>query len=155
MSARKRNTDTRADALIGDGTLNLSFDRVRDPKFREGDFFDPRDIVQVKYEMLRRVRVDNASIINAADEYGLSRPTYYKAEENFKASGVAGLVPRKRGPHGPHKIQSEVVTYLESQIQPGEPIRARGLAIKVQKRFGITIHPRTIERALKAKKNES
>ncbi|WP_311044454.1 MULTISPECIES: hypothetical protein [unclassified Rhizobium] len=32
---------------------------VRDPKFRGSEFFDPHDAVQVKYEMLRRVSVDN------------------------------------------------------------------------------------------------
>jgi transposase len=153
MPARKKNTGSRVDALLGEGTLNLSADKVRDPKFREGEFFDPHDIVQVKYEMLRRVQVDNASIIEATAEYGVSRPTYYHTVSSFNETGVAGLVPRKRGPRGPHKIQSELLTYLENQIVSGQPIRARALVSKVQKQFGVTIHPRTIERALKAKKN--
>jgi len=153
MTARNGSRDPKADTLIEDGTLNLSADKVRDPKFQQGEFFDPRDLIQVKYEMLRRVRVENASASNAANEYGVSRPTYYHAEASFKAAGIAGLVPCKRGPHGPHKIQSEVLSFLESQIASGQPLRARGLVTKVREKFGLDVHPRTIERALKVKKN--
>src|SRR4051812_49751372 len=35
------------------GTLNPRADDVRDPAFVDSEFFDPRDLVQVKYEMLR------------------------------------------------------------------------------------------------------
>jgi transposase len=153
MSARKNSRDPKADILLGEGTLNLSADKVRDPKFQQGEFFDPRDLVQVRYEMLRRVRMDNASVSDAADEYGISRPTYYHAEADFKGAGIAGLVPRKRGPHGPHKIQSEVLAFLEGQITSGQPMRARMLAAKVREKFGLDVHHRTIERALRVKKN--
>ena len=80
---------------------------MSDPKFLQSDFFDPRDVVQVKYEMLRRVSVDNVSVTEASDEYGVSRPTYYQAKASFETAGVAGLVPKKRGPRGPHKLQGE------------------------------------------------
>jgi transposase len=132
--------------------LNASPDRVGDPKFQEGDFFDPRDVVQVKYEMLRRVSVENASITDATTEYGVSRPTYYQAKANFDEAGVAGLVPRKRGPRGPHKLQGEVLAFVESQHVAGEPIRAREIADQIRARFSIDVHPRTIERALGVKK---
>jgi hypothetical protein len=78
---------------------------VRDPKFRAYDFFDPRDLVQVKYELLRRVSLEHASVTDATAEYGVSRPTYYQAKAHFATAGIAGLVPRKRGPRGPHKLQ--------------------------------------------------
>jgi hypothetical protein len=35
----------------------------------------PRDLVQVKYEMLRRVRVDGHSVSQSATGFGLSRPS--------------------------------------------------------------------------------
>ena len=106
---RKRS---KADALREEGTLNPAPEKVRDPKFQEGEFFDPRDVVQVKYEMLRRVSVEKASVTDATDEYGVSRPTYYQAKANFDEAGIAGLVPKKRGPRGPHKIQGEVLAFL-------------------------------------------
>lgn len=146
---RKRS---KSDALAEDGTLNPASEKVRDPKFQEGGFFDPRDVVQVKYEMLRRASVEKASVTDASDEYGVSRPTYYQAKADFEEGGVAGLVPQKRGPRGPHKIQGEVLAFLRAQISPGKPIRARALAKLVQKELGLDVHPRTIERAVGAKK---
>jgi len=142
----------KTDALLDEGTLNSTPEKVRDSKFKEGEFFDPRDIVQVKYEMLRRVSVENASVTNTADEYGVSRPTYYQAKEEFDRAGIAGLVPKKRGPRGRHKLQANVLSFLEKQVTPGEPIRARALATVVRKKFDLEIHPRTIERALGGKK---
>jgi transposase len=146
---RKRS---KTDALAEDGALNPAPEKVRDLKFQEGGFFDPGDIVQVKYEMLRRASVEKASVTEVSEEYGVSRPTYYQAKADFDESGIAGLVPRKRGPRGPHKIQGEVSAFLRAQISPGEPIRARELAKSLQKEFGLDVHPRTIERAVGAKK---
>jgi transposase len=150
----KRNDrkDPKAQALLEDGALNPFPEKVTDPKFRESEFFDPRDAVQVKYEMLRRVSVDNVSVTDATDEYGVSRPTYYQAKANFDEGGIAGLVPKKRGPRGPHKLQGEILLFVERQHVPGEPIRARELAKLVRTEFSVEVHPRTIERALGGKK---
>jgi transposase len=139
-------------ALIEEGTLNPAPEKVRDPKFRDFEFFDPRDIVQVKYEMLRRVFVDNASVTGATDEYGVSRPTYYQTKASFNETGIAGLVPKKRGPRGPHKLQGEVLAFVEEQLIEGEPIRARKLAKLIRQKFNLNLHPRTIERAVAGKK---
>jgi transposase len=142
---------SKADALLEEGTLNVSPEKVSDPKFLEDEFFDPRDVVQVKYEMLRRVLVENASVTDASEEYGVSRPTYYQARANFDEAGIAGLVPKKRGPRGPHKLHGEVLAFLEQQLVPGQPIRARELATRVRQEFELDVHPRTIERALGGK----
>jgi transposase len=146
---RKRS---KIDMLREEGALNPAPEKVRDPKFRDGDFFDPHDVVQVKYEMLRRVSVEKASVTEASDEYGVSRPTYYQAREDFEEAGIAGLVPKKRGPRGPHKIQADVLAFLRVQIVPGEPIRARELARLILEEFGLDVHPRTVERAVSGKK---
>lgn len=152
MPAKNDSTRSKADVLLEEGTLNPAPEKVRDPKFRESEFFDPRDAVQVKYEMLRRVSVENASVTDASDEYGVSRPTYYQAKANFDEAGIAGLVPKKRGPRGPHKIQGEVLAFLKTRLVPGEPIRARALATLIEKEFDLHVHPRTIERAAGGKK---
>ena len=152
MSHAGLDKDRKAKYLQQEGMLYASAEKVSDPKFREGEFFDPRDIVQVKYEMLRRVRIEGASVSQATGEYGFTRPTYYQAKERFDAAGIAGLVPGKRGPRSRHKLQSEVLTFLRGQITPGRPIGARRLALLVQEKHGIKIHPRTIERALGLKK---
>ena len=84
---RKRS---KSDALAEDGALNPAPEKVRDLKFQEGGFFDPGDIVQVKYEMLRRASVEKASVTEVSEEYGVSRPTYYQAKADFDESGIAG-----------------------------------------------------------------
>lgn len=152
MPDNVKHPRSKASVLTADGTLNPAPEKVGDPKFQEGGFFDPRDIVQVKYEMLRRVTVDNVSVTEASDEYGVSRPTFYQVKADFEGAGLAGLVPRKRGPRGPHKLQGEVLAFLKAQVVSGEPIRARDLTIRVRAKFGIDVHPRTIERALGIKK---
>lgn len=152
MSKRGDRTDPKTAALLAEGTLNPSPEGVSDPKFRAGDFFDARDLVQVRYEMLRRVSVENVSITDAAVEYGVSRPTFYEARASFDEAGVAGLVPKKRGPRGPHKLQGELLAFAQKQIVAGEPIRARELAKLIRQEFSVDVHPRTIERALGGKK---
>ena len=152
MPKRGDRADPKQAALLEEGTLNPSPEKVGDVKFQAGEFFDPRDLVQVKYEMLRRVSVDNLSITRATAEYGVSRPTYYQTRANFDEAGLAGLVPKKRGPRGPHKLQGEILAFVEKQVVPGEPIRARELARLVRQKFSVEVHPRTIERALGVKK---
>jgi transposase len=149
---RADRKDPKTAALLEDGTLNPFPEGVSDPKFKTSDFFDPRDLVQVRYEMLRRVSVDNVSVTDAAAGYGVSRPTYYQARASFDRGGVAGLVPKKRGPRGPHKLQGEILAFAEKQLVPGEPIRARELAKLIRQEFSVEVHPRTIERALGGKK---
>lgn len=95
MPKKSKHNDTRSAALRENGTMNPSPDQVTDPKFHKGEFFDARDLVQVKYEMLRRVLVDAASVTEATVEYGVSRPTYYQTKASFEAGGLAGLVPKK------------------------------------------------------------
>ncbi len=142
----------KTDSLRAEGTLNPHADAVADPLFHGGDFFDAEDIVQVRYEMLRRVRVDAQSVTRTATDFGVSRPTFYEAQAAFEHGGVSALVPKKRGPHGPHKLADEVLAFVRTEATPGGPLRAPELARKIEARFGLLVHPRTIERALNVKK---
>lgn len=152
MPPRKDTKQAKTKALRAEGTLNAAPEKVSDLKFVQSDFFDPRDVVQVKYEMLRRVFAEKASVTDATGEYGVSRPTYYQAKTHFEEAGIAGLVPRKRGPQGPHKLSADVMAYLKEQTGAREPVRAKELARLVREEFNIVVHPRTIERALAGKK---
>jgi transposase len=152
MPTKSKSEPPRVKALREEGTLNPTPEKVRDAKFQENEFFDAHDIVQVKYEMLRRVSIENESVTVATEEYGVSRPTYYQTKANFDKAGVAGLVPQKRGPRGPHKLQGEALALVERQLVVGEPVRARELAKLIRQKFDLNIHPRTIERAVARKK---
>jgi len=152
VPAKSDSKHRKVQALLEEGTLNPAPEKVHDPKFRDSEFFDPRDIVQVKYEMLRRVSVENASVAEATEEYGVSRPTYYQNKDSFDEAGIAGLVPKKRGPRGPHKLQGAALVFIQKHLVAGEPIRARELAKLIRQKFGLNVHPRTIERTVTVKK---
>ena len=65
--------------------------------FADDSFFDPSDIAQVKYEMLRRV-ANGESVAKAIRAFGFSSlDSFYKAQAAFKENGLAGLIPVKRG----------------------------------------------------------
>lgn len=152
MPSSRDRRHSKVDALREEGSLYPAPSKVLDPKFKQSEFFDPHDAVQVKYELLRRVLVEKVSVTHAAEEYGISRPTFYQTKADFDHAGIAGLVPKKRGPHGPHKLRGEVLAFVEQRLAPGEPLRARDLALLIRRELGVDVHPRTIERAVKEKK---
>lgn len=144
----------KCQALREHWSLNPRPEKVKDPLFLEEEFFDPRDFLQVKYEMLRRVRVEEQTVTKTAFAFGLSRPTYYKAQETFEREGLAGLIPRKRGPRRRHKLSEEVVMFLEETLEREGQLSPRTLVERVEERFGLRVHRRTIERALASAKKK-
>jgi transposase len=146
--AKTPDVEPKTQALRQSGTLNPRPQDVRDELFREQEFFDARDLVQVKYEMLRRVSKDGHSISETAASFGLSRPSFYQAQAAFKTDGLAGLVPHKRGPKQGHKLTTDILQFLRKARGDDAALKATALAEMVQERFGTTIHPRTIERRL-------
>jgi len=140
-------------ALRSSGTLNPHPDKVRHPRFAETEFFDPHDMVQVKYETLRAIQNDGQPIAQAAVDFGLSRPTIYQAQQSFQAAGLEGLFPQKRGPKGPHKLTPQVWQYLVQSLASHPELKAAELVRQVRQRFQVQVHPRTLEKALhKAKR---
>jgi transposase len=148
MIRRPPKTDAKQRSLKESGTANPRAQDVRDPAFIDSDFFDPRDLVQVKYEMLRRVQTEGQSVGKASALFGVSRPTFYKAKSDFDRSGLVGLLPAKRGPRGPRKITPEVAGFIEETVVRGEELDAQRLVERIAERFGLAVHQRTVKRAL-------
>jgi transposase len=141
--ARKR------EVLRQQRTLNPRPQDVTHSLFQDSDFFDPRDLLQVKYEMLRQVRTESQAISQAALALGFSRPSFYQAQAAIEQGGLPGLLPRKRGPRHAHKLTAEVMKFL-AQARAAEPsLSAPELAQQVAKHLGVRVHPRTIERRLR------
>lgn len=145
---RPPRRDPKTDSLREQGALNPHPDRVQDKLFNEHDFFDARDLVQVKYEMVRRVETEGASITDAAEAFGFSRPSFYQAQQVLRVHGLTGLLPKKRGPRSGHKLNAEVVDYLVKMRVDEPSVASRELADRTERRFGIRVHPRSVERAL-------
>jgi transposase len=150
--AKKRKEDPKSKALREHGTLHSRPEAVTDPLFRSDGFFDPRDLLQVKYELLRRVGVEGAPVVAAARAFGLSRPTFYEAKEAFERAGLTGLLPAKRGPRSAHKLSDEVMAFVDAQLRSDASLRPTELAQLIRGRFKLRVHPRSIERALERSK---
>lgn len=141
-------SDPKEEALRATRTLNLQPEAVIDAVFTASEFCDPRDLVQVKYEMVRRVRVDKVPAARAAREFGFSRQVYYDAAAALDAGGPAALVPGKPGPKGPRKLTDAVMEYVETRLAAEPSLRSKDLADAVAEKYGLSVHPRSIERAL-------
>jgi len=146
--ARRGKKDPKVEALRAARTLNPRPEAVRDEQFGSSEFFDARDLVQVKYEMVRRVQVDGASVVAAAAAFGFSRPSYYEAAAALARDGLPGLVPAKPGPRRGHKLTDEVLDHAEDLLAADSSLRPADLVEPLHDRFGVRVHPRSIERGL-------
>jgi transposase len=152
--AKRSQRDQKTQELKQTGTLNPHAETVTDPLFQQNPFFDPRDLLQARYEMLRHHTAEQMSILDAAAAFGVSRPTFYQAQASFQRSGLAGLLPARRGPKGGHKLTTEVLDYVAS-LRESDPKLSTVQCVKaVQERFAITIHRRSLERALARRKKK-
>jgi transposase len=143
-----RPADRKEDALRRSGTLNPRPGDVTGARFASAGFFDSRDMVQVKYEMVRGTREDGASVTAAASAAGLSRQSFYQAAAALEEGGLAALVPRRPGPKGGHKLTAEVIAWIGERKAADPGLQAAQLAAMVQEQFGIAVHPRSVQRAL-------
>ncbi len=147
------DADRKLAALRGQHAAHPHPDAVRDPAFRSGNpFFDPRDLVQVRYEMLRRVREEGQSVTETAAAFGVSRQGFYAAAASFAQEGLPGLVPERPGPRRAHKLSEVVVDALLARSAAEPKLSSADLARMVGERFGISVHRRSIERAVARRK---
>jgi transposase len=123
--------------------------KLHDVPAGAGEFFDPHDSVQVKYEMLRRAAQDGQSVGEVIRAFGFSsRQSFYTAKAAFEENGLAGLMPSKPGPRQPHKMTAEVLDFIREERRNEPSINLRELTKRVRKRFRMDIHEKSVERAL-------
>ncbi len=152
--ATRTPSQRKLEALRQHGCVNPKPEGVDDELFVTADFFDPHDLLQVKYEMVRRVRLEGHRVSHAARTFGCSRPTVYQALTAFEGGGLPALLPRKPGPRRAHKLSEEVVDFLERTLGDKPDSAAGELVVAVRERFGLSVHPRCVERALMRRKKK-
>jgi transposase len=145
---RVKNNIDKQRTLRQHRTFNPRPQDVTHPLFQDSEFFDAHDLVQVKYEMLRQVRVDKRPVSQTAKEFGFSRPSFYQAEFTFEQSGLSGLLPGKRGPRSGHKLTPEVMEFVAEQRTAQPSLSFAQLAEAVKQKFNLRVHARSIERQL-------
>jgi len=147
--AKKATRDPKSRALQQEGSLHPHPEQVKDELFLTHEFFDPRDLVQVKYEMLRRVQSEGQAVSQSAARFGFSRPSFYQTQAAFQQGGLPALMPQKRGPKKAHKLTAEVLAFVRQAQQEDPSLRPAALASLVKDRYGVSVHPRSLERALR------
>ena len=150
--AKLKKPDQKTLELRRTGTLNPRPGSVSDGLFKENAFFDPKDLLQVRYEMLRRHSVEGISIVDVAARFGVSRPTVYETQTAFQQAGLSGLVPKHRGPKEGHKLTAEIIEHVRTLRATESGLTTVACIQAVQEKFGITVHRRSLERALAGKK---
>ena len=148
MARRQGGPDPKEAALTGARCLNPHPEQVTDAEFLASGFFDARDAVQVKYEMVRKVKAGGAPVTEAAAAFGYSRPAYYAAAAALESSGLEGLVPARPGPRGASKLTEQILAWAEQRLAAAPGLRPAQLAGPIQESFGVRVHPRSVERAL-------
>lgn len=155
MDAAAKRRDEKISALRGAHALNGRPQAVSDPAFSSGNpFFDRADLVQVKYEMVRRVAAESAAVTQTAAAFGFSRPSFYAIQAVFERGGLPALLPQRPGPRHAHKLGEEVVDLLERERAADPSANAAGLAAILRERLGFSVHPRSIERALERRRKK-
>lgn len=145
--------NSKKDILMKNGTYNKNHEKVTAPKFLEDTFYDPMDIAQVKYEMLKEVEKRGAAIADAASDYGFSRSAFYNIKEAFTKHGIKGLIPEKPGPRNPHKLTREYQELIDSYVADNPRISSSEVLERIKSDRGIQLSKRTIER-YRAKKKQ-
>jgi len=106
----------KSDCLRQQASLNLHPERVCAPLFLTHPFFDPRDLVQVKHEMLRQVNQEQVPVTTAAALFGFSRVTFYQVEHRFAVEGLPGLLLHPKGPRRAYKLSESPRRQLEMDM---------------------------------------
>ena len=142
----------KKDYLIENGTYNKNHSKVKVERFSGSDFYDPLDMAQVKYEMLKEVEQKGVSITAATEDFGFSRTAYYSIRDSFDKRGISGLIPEKPGPRKPHKLTPEYQNLVNEWVAEDPKISSSELARRIGENYAIAVNKRTIERYRAKKK---
>jgi len=150
--AKLKKPDQKILELKRTGTLNPYPDSVSDSLFQENPFFDPKDLLQVRYEMLRRHSVEGISIVDVATRFGVFAPDCLSGPGCIPANG-----PERPASQAPRSQRRAQTIFRGSRVCAGASNRRAhfddgGLCPSCSGKVGIRIHRRSLERALASKK---
>ncbi len=145
----------KQDILVKNGTYNRNHASVTEQRFMDDDFYDPRDLTQVKYEMLRAVRESKESIGEIAIRFGFSRAGFYKVKDAFEREGLSAFVSNKSGPHGSWKLTREHRRFIDGYLLENPSASSADVVSILQTQMGLIVSKRTIERYRSQKKQRA
>lgn len=132
--------------LEQEGLLNPKPERVSHPLFETLDFFDPLDLPQVRYEMVRSARVEKNTVAQACKLFGFSREYFYKLERAFMARGYIALLGSTMGRRPIIALNQEVVNFIVHRKIEEPKISGEKLRQEIQQFYNVDCSCRTVER---------
>jgi len=136
--------------LRKNGSYNHRAKNVSAELFSLSPFFDAHDLVQVKYEMLRAVEKEQNDVTSTSEVFGFSRVSFYQIRKEFDENGIAGLLPKKRGPKGSRKLDDSDVAFARELVNTHTKAQ---IVTRLKEERGVEISKCTLERKLADKKN--
>ncbi len=134
--------------LEKEGLLNQKPERISPSVFAENDFFDPLDITQVRYEMLRSARIGKTSVAKACKLFGFSREYFYRLERNFMAHGLVSLLGSPKGRRPLIAVNQEVVNFIVHRRIDNPKLSGDDLRNDILRLYKINCSRRTVERVI-------
>lgn len=139
-------TETKKKFLEQEGLLNPKPQRVSHPFFETLDFFDPLDLPQVRYEMIRAGRVENISVAESCKLFGFSREYFYKLERTFMARGYVALLGSTMGRRPIIALNQEVVNFIVHRKIEEPKLSGENLRQEIRRLYNVVCSRRTVER---------
>jgi transposase len=135
--------------LEQEGLLNPNPQRVSHPLFKTLDFFDPFDLPQIRYEMLRTARVEQGSVAQACKLFGFSREYFYQLERSFMDRGYVALLGSPMGRRPLLALNQEIVNFIIHRKLERPHLSGEDLRQMIQREYKVTCSRRTVERVVK------
>ncbi len=138
----------KIDFLKNQGLLNPSPERVTHPLFNTKAFFDPRDLPQVRYEMLRAARVEQIPVAKACRLLGFSREYFYRLERAFNERGYVALLGSRMGRPPLLALNQEIVSFIVHRKLESPRLSGEDLRKEILKLYKVDCSRRTVERII-------
>ena len=136
----------KQDILLENGTFNRNYAKVTEHRFISDNFYDPKDLAQVKYEMLRAVRESKVSVDEISVKYGFSRAGFYKVKNSFEKEGLSAFVSNKSGPRSAWKLTKEYQRFIDGCLSENPEASSGEIVSMLKRERGLEISKRTVER---------
>lgn len=139
-------TNNKKEFLSKEGILNPKPERISNNLFLTKAFFDPLDLPQVQYEMLRKARVEEIPVIEACRQFGFSREYFYRLERNFMERGYMSLLGAPMGRRPIIALNQEIVNFIVHRKIEDLSLSGEALRIEILSRYKVNCSRRTVER---------
>jgi hypothetical protein len=126
--------------------INLRPERVIHPLFQKTEFFDPLDLPQVRYELLRSARSEELSIAGACRQFGFSREYFYQLDRTFMERGFVSILGSPMGRRPIIALNQEIVNFIIQRKIQNSNLSGEDLRHEVHKNYNVECSRRSIER---------